>query len=445
MKSLKELLNERTKLVLDNRKVLDAPEGPVGGNGKKQLSSSQTEEYEKRDAEIEALTGEIEARGNVESLKDKAKRYDEMEAATPPRQVPAVAPARPGSDGASLMTFDVGRHKLSVRPGDALHHRATDRYRDDFDRYLAYGEVANETLGLVASKDDKGGYLAPVAMASQLIKFVDNNVFMRGLATVLPPIPSAVSLGAVSYDADPGDGDWTAEVPASDISEDDTITFGKRELMPHLLTKLVKASLKFLQTASGLPGGAANFIGDRLGYKFAITEEKAFLTGTGAQQPLGVFVASDLGIPTSRDYTSTTTSGTDFNADDVINSLYTLKPQYQDRATGLFSRDFVKKLRTKKDGNGQYLWQPGLTAGQPDRVLNRPYKQSEYVPNTFTTGQYVGMWGDFQWYWIQDSMGLTIQRLAELFQLKNQIGMLARKETDGMPVLAEAFVRIKLA
>ncbi len=265
---------------------------------------------------------------------------------------------------------------------------------------------------------------------------------MRMLGTVLPPIPSAVSLGAVSYDNDPGDGDWTAEVPASDIEEDDDMTFGKRELRPHLLTKLIKASLKFLQTAAGLPGGAANFLGDRLGYKFSITEEKAFLTGSGSQQPLGVFTASDDGVPTTRDYT--TASSTDFTADEVINALYALKPQYQNRATGLFSREFVRRLRTKKTGDGQYLWQPGLMAGQPDRILGRPYVQSEYVPNTYTAGLYIGMWADFSWYWIQDSMGLTIQRLMELFQLRNQIGMLARKETDGMPVLAEAFSRIKL-
>ncbi len=124
--------------------------------------------------------------------------------------------------------------------------------------------------------------------------------------------------------------------------------------------------------------------------------------------------------------------------------MYALKTQYQDKATGLFSREFIRRLRTKKTGDGQYLWAPGLVAGQPDRVLNRPYVQSENVPSTYTAGLYVGMWGDFSWYWIQDSLGMNVQRLGELFQLKNQTGFLGRKETDGMPVLAEAFQRIQL-
>lgn len=437
MKSLKELYTERAKLIADNRALLNSA---VDGK----LTSDQHGEYEKRDKDIDTLSDEINGRLKVDAQKDRLSRYDEMEREEPRRQTAATnpnSPNRPGAANLAAQMIQVGRHQLAIRTGSDLAHRNTDEYQAEFDRYLAFGEIG-EKLGAVISKDDKGGYLAPVMMTARLIKFVDDNVFMRQLATVLPPIPNAVSLGAVSYDTDPGDGDWTAEVPASDISEDDGMTFGKRELRPHLLTKLIKASMKFLQTAAMLPGGAANFIGDRLGYKFGITEEKAFLTGDGNQKPLGVFVASNDGISTGRDYTCA--SSTDFTADEVINALYALKVQYQNRATGLFSREFVRRLRTKKTGDGQYLWQPGLVAGQPDRVLGRPYVQSEFVPTTYTAGLYVGMWADFSWYWIQDAMGLTIQRLMELFQLRNQIGMLARKETDAMPVLEEAFSRIKL-
>ncbi len=436
MKSLKELYDERAKLIADNRKLLSQAEG-----GK--FTSSQNEEYEKRDKEIDALSDEINKRLQVDQHRKKAERYADLEKEEPVRQTDRLPPNRPGE----RLTVDIGRHTVTIEPGSQLAIRHSDDYLAAYDRYLAYGEKhlsqrEVEQLGLVVSKDDKGGYTAPVAMTSRLIKFVDDNVFMRGLATVLPPIMDAVSLGAVSYDSDTGDAEWTAEVPASDISEDDGVTFGKRELRPHLLSKLVKASDKFLRVAAGLPGGAANFLADRMGYKFSITEEKAFLTGDGAQKPLGVFTASTNGISTSRDFT--TASSTDFTADEVIDSLGALKTQYQDRATGLFSRSFIRRLRLKKDGNGQYLWQPGLVAGQPDRVVNRPYVQSEHVPATFTAGLYVGMWGDFSWYWVQDSLGFGVQRLNELFQLKNQTGFLGRKETDGMPVLEEAFSRIKL-
>ena len=78
-------------------------------------------------------------------------------------------------------------------------------------------------------------------------------------------------------------------------------------------------------------------------------------------------------------------------------------------------------------------------------LLGRPMVMSEYAPNTFTTGLYVGMFADFSHYWIADSLALQIRRLNELFALTNQIGIIGRLESDGMPVLAEAFARVKLA
>lgn len=78
-------------------------------------------------------------------------------------------------------------------------------------------------------------------------------------------------------------------------------------------------------------------------------------------------------------------------------------------------------------------------------LLGSPFNMSEYAPNTFTTGQYVGIFGDFSNYWIADALDMQVQRLVELYAATNQTGLIGRMETDGMPVLAEAFARVKLA
>ena len=83
--------------------------------------------------------------------------------------------------------------------------------------------------------------------------------------------------------------------------------------------------------------------------------------------------------------------------------------------------------------------------GQPDMLLGRPFYANEYVPNTFTTGLYVGIFGDFSYYWIADALSLEVQRLEELYAEANQVGLIGRLETDGQPVLPEAFARVKLA
>ena len=53
--------------------------------------------------------------------------------------------------------------------------------------------------------------------------------------------------------------------------------------------------------------------------------------------------------------------------------------------------------------------------------------------------------GDMSFYHIVDSMDLEVQRLDELYAATNQTGFIGRMETDGMPVLAEAFARMKLS
>lgn len=431
MTSLKEKLDKRRGLVASARKILD---GATGGK----LNTEQQAEYDRMDKEIDDLSVEIDAHNQHQARIDKLAKLDAPDPL--PRQTAALPPGlRPqGGDGATL-SFDFGRGGTVVLgPNHPAYDRAPDAYHRAFTRYLSGEQADFEKLGLKVGTDPQGGYLAPVAMVAGLIKFLDDNVFMRQLATVLPPT-TAKSVGVLSYDTDPNDSDWTAEVPSSDISEDDAIRFGGREMSPSLITKLLKASRKLIRSSSIPLDG---FLTGRLGYKFAITEERGFLTGSGANQALGVFVAHTHGISTGRDVTAS--SATNFTFDDVINTLMNLKEAYQMRATWLVSREFIKRCRKLKDGNGNYIWQPGTVGGQPGTILERPYRMSEYVPSTYTTGLYVAMCGDFSQYYIQDSLSLEIQRLDELFSLRNQVGWVARKETDGMPVLEEAFSRLKL-
>ena len=80
---------------------------------------------------------------------------------------------------------------------------------------------------------------------------------------------------------------------------------------------------------------------ERLAYKFAVTMEQAYMTGTGAGQPLGVFVASADGITTARDVaTDNAATAPTFNG--LINAKYALKGQYWPAAKWLMHRDVVK-------------------------------------------------------------------------------------------------------
>lgn len=402
---------------------------------KREMTAEEQSKFDALYNEYDTLQAQLT---KLEASAQRDKRMADAEAAMNASQGRSTSPGSTGQESRAGEPFTIefrGR-KLTVQPGSPEHVRSLPQYRE---AALDYYRNAN-ARGMSISSDIQGGYLTTTQFATDLIKFVDDEVQIRKLATVMT-LGQAVSLGVPSWDTDPGDADWTAEVPSSDLSEDDSARVGGRNMIPHLFTKLVKISTALLQAAVIDP---EQLLLQRLGYKFAVTEEKAYLTGSGAQRPLGLFTASDQGISTSRDV-STSNSTTAIAADNLFECFYTLKPQYQAVATWLFHRDAIKQIRKLKDSQNQYLWQPGLAGGQPNTILDRPYVQCENAPNTFTASQYVGIVGDFKKYWIVDSMQITIQRLAELFALKNQVGFVGRKMTDGAPVLEEAFVRVKLA
>lgn len=298
-----------------------------------------------------------------------------------------------------------------------------------------------ENRALQADSGAAGGFLyAPEVFQAELIKAKDNLVFMRQIARVLPPLTSADSLGAPSLDTDPSDPAWTAELSIG--AEDTTMAFGKRQLRPHPLAKYIKVSKTLVRKTAG---SAEALVRDRLAYKQAVAEENGFLNGTGATQPLGVFTASDDGIGTGRDVATGNTT-TSIMTDGLQEAVYSLTAAYRQGCVWVFHRSGVKQIAKLKDGEGRYLWERSIVAGQPDRLLTFPVYESEYAPSTFTTGLYVGILGNFAiGYWIVDALTAQIQVLLELYAAANQNGYIIRSESDGMPVDANAFARVTLA
>lgn len=409
MLDLKELRNKLGKLIHNMRAILDKAE-----EEKRDLSNEEDKNYNLFFAEQEKLSASIK----------REERQVELD-----------------REAAELKLRDDKKNEKKTLPSGK---ESTDDLRmKAFRSWIKTGEIsgegAEEFRALQADIDTTGGYLVvPEQFIRNLIKAVDDVVFIRTLATVIP-VTEAASLGVPSLDTDPADADWTSEIGS--VTEDTAMALGKRSLTPAPLTKLALISQKLLRVAAISP---EQLVLERLAYKFGITQEKGFLTGHGANQPLGLFIASSDGISTGRDVSIGNTT-TDIQFDGLIEAKYKLKGQYWARAQWIFHRDAVKNISKLKDGNGQYIWQPSVIVGQPDRILNFPYNMSEYAPNTFESTKYVGILGDYSLYWIADSLMFQVQRLVELYAATSQVGFIGRAEVDGMPVLEEAFVRVQLA
>lgn len=407
---LNELRHKRGTLVKSCRDMLAKAE-----TEKRDLTTEETAQYDKMFADQEALGVQV-------------KREESLEATE-----------RALNEGAGRRTDTPVGLDAEGRAADP-EKRYQEVVRPVIDKWLARrdGEISgDERRALQADLDVSGGYLkAPMQMVAALIKAIDNQLFIRQLATKFP-LTESDSLGAPSLDANPADATFTGEI--SDADEDSTMAFGRRELKPHPMKKLLKVSNKLLRLAPN----AAGLVMDRLAYINAVPQENAFLNGSGANEPLGIFTASANGISTGRDVSADNTA-TEIKAENLINVKYSLKGAYWAKAQWVGSREFFKRVAKLTDAQGQFLWQPGLVAGQPDRLLSFPTNMSEYAPAVFTSGLYVAALGDFSNYWIADVLAAEIKRLDELYSRKSQTGFQIESHVDGMPVLEEAFARVKM-
>jgi len=440
---LKKLHEQMAALNAQARAIIDAGDATAGGPGKGQLRPEESArvdaiyaEYDKLAAEAKTIQAQIDQRARL-------AEHDEYLSESAGRQAAPATPepqGRPGEDphaGYGPPPIEYRGRPLQFAQGSPAAARCGADYARAFNDYLM---GMQPRAALQTATGPAGGYLAPMQVSMQLIQALDNLVWLRQLSTVLPPLTTGASLGIPTIETDASDAAWTAEIPATDIAEDTTMQFGHRELTPHMIAKLIAVSKKLLRVASQDPAG---IVMQRLAYKKALAEETAFLTGNGARQPLGVLTASADGVPTARD---TNCAAVDkFTADELLDCFYSLKESYRRNATWIFNRLGVRMIRKFKTGDGQYLWQPGL-AGQPGTICDRPYYETEIAMGTFTTQLYVGIVGDFRaGYWIVDSLDISVQVLTELLALTNKTGFLMTAETDAMPVLGEAFARLKLA
>jgi HK97 family phage major capsid protein len=407
MKDLNELRRKRGNIIEQMRALVDNADKEG-----RSLTPEENDQWSRMDADQETIRLEVAREERQASLDSDRKAFDK-----PPAPMP----------------------EPDTRSQDKGNPLATAEYRTQFNDMLARGYRPDEHRALQADSQVGGGYLvAPEQFINQLIESLRDDVFIRQLANVIP-VQKATSLGVPILQARPDDAEWTVELKTG--SPDTAMSFGKRELHPHPAAKRILVSTFLLNNAVL---SVDQIVRDQLAYKFGITQEKAFLTGSGSGQPLGLFTASPNGIDTDRDI-ATGNTATAIGADGLINAKYALKGQYQKTARWIFHRDALSGIRKLKDGDGQYLWQPGLVADKPDTILGLQFFMSEYAPNAFTTGKYAGIIGNFSFYWIADSMEFSIQVLKELYAESNQIGYIGRMECDGQPVLSEAFVRVKLA
>lgn len=297
--------------------------------------------------------------------------------------------------------------------------RASDEYKAGMLMALRtnFKQISNV---LQEGVDADGGYLVPEEYDSRLIQTLEEENIMRKLSTrITTSGEHKINIAATKPAAA-----WIEEGAALTFGD---ATFSQILLDAHKLHVAIKVTEELLYDNSF---GLENYIIDQFGKALANAEEDAFLNGTGVGQPLGLF-ADKGGGTVANTVTALTT-------DAAIGLVYALKRPYRKNASFIINDQLIAQLRTLKDNNGAYMWQPALTAGEPDKFLGYNVYTSQYAPSNAIA------FGDYKYYNIGDRGTRSFKQLNELFAGNGMIGYVAKERVDGKLILPEAVQILKI-
>jgi len=316
---------------------------------------------------------------------------------------------------------------IQNKPNASIHSDtktgiASDEYRTAFWNSIRNRNFADVRNALQIGEDTEGGYLCPDEFERKLISALEEENVFRPLATKIQTSSGDRKIPVITQK---GEATWMEEEEAYTLSDD---AFGQIALSAYKVGTAIKISEELLNdSVFDLPSYIAKEFARRIGTK----EEEAFLIGDGKGKPTGIFAA------TGGAENGATTTGAAITFDDVIELFYSLKSPYRKKAVWVLNEQTVKALRKIKDNTGNFIWQPSVSAGLPDTILNRPYVTSVYAP-TIAAGAKAIAFGDYSYYWVADRQGRSLKRLNELFAMNGQVGFLASQRVDGKLILPEA-------
>lgn len=386
MPTILELREKRAKAWDAAKAFLDLKKTPDG-----LLSAEDAAAYDKMEAEIIALKQQIDR-------EERAREYEQELAA------PTAQPLTGNPVGMAL----------------AQSGRASDAYKTAFWDAIRGRKTTN---ALQVGTDSEGGYLVPDEFDRQLVESLNDQNIFRQLARIIQTASGDHKIPVV---ATKGTASWVDE--EGQISESDN-SFSQVTLSAYKLATLIKVSQELLNDSIfPLESYIANEFARRIGAK----EEEAFFVGDGTKKPTGILAATG-GAQVGK----TTAAATAITLDEILDLYYNLRSPYRAKAVFITNDTTVKTIRKLKDSNGQYLWQPAITASAPDTILGKPIYTSTYVP-AIAVGAKTVAFGDFSYYWIADRQGRTFQRLNELYATTGQVGFIATERVDGKLILPEA-------
>ena len=213
-----------------------------------------------------------------------------------------------------------------------------------------------------------GGYLFPDEFLAELVRPLSDSPRARALVRVVTmrrdvmKIPTLTS-GPQVY--------WTAENAAKTTT---TAAFYEATLTARKAAAILYASDELIEDSEYID--VVQLIITLFAEAIGREEDRVILRGNGTTEPTGIVTARAAGT-----IASAACSG-NLDGDDIIDLVYLLPAKYRNGSSFIVHPNNVKELRKLKDSNGQYIWEPSLKEGVPDRLMGYPVNEFYDMPES---------------------------------------------------------------
>lgn len=185
------------------------------------------------------------------------------------------------------------------------------------------------------------------------------------------------------------------------------------------------------------------FIAELLSDAFSSQEDKAFLNGTGENQPKGILTYENgVGVNKIERIIDNDGNGK-VSFEGLLKLEASLEGKYEKNGNSIFltSKQVLAQIRSIKDGNGQYIWTPGAFLGIQDTLFGKPiYASSDFD----TSNNDIVIYGNLRkGYQIVDRADIKIQR--DPYSSKPFVIYYATKRVGGDVVDTNAIKVLKLS
>lgn len=217
-------------------------------------------------------------------------------------------------------------------------------------------EFPLETRAALDKNSGRGGATVPTSMASAVVNALQEWSVPLQAGAQLVTTASGEEITVPQVNARPSAA-LVAEAGTFGASD---ATFTSVALNAYKYGFISQASVELLaDSAYNMVAQVAELGGQAIANGTAVH----LVNGTGSSQPQG-FVAGGA--------TGTALAGQTVTADELIGIVHSVIAPYRPGSVFYMHDSTVEVIRKLKDADNNYLWRPGLQAGQPDTLLGYP-------------------------------------------------------------------------